>query len=293
MSPNEKSKTEKLTQNQKALCIIATFVVVLLLTAIFWRARLNSTNQPKAAIIDQLGSSLLDPAIRYQNQTFIQTAKKLLYKKFSKVDYYSDNATVDEYKNIASRGYKLIIWRVHSALDLDQKFIAISTSEKNGSKNYETYIKNGHLTLCNISGYIYFGITPKFIRDIIPGRFEDTVIIFMSCNGLKKGYYQTADAFKEKGVKAFIGWDGWVHPRDNDELTILLLNYLIVENKTISEAVDKTPDSISEFGWTKLKFYPTTSEVENYVIPDYRKNNSIDKASYTVISTVRKKMSLA
>ena len=36
------------------------------------------------------------------------------------------------------------------------------------------------------------------------GRFEDTVIILMSCNGLKQGYYETAKAFIEKGAKVLI-----------------------------------------------------------------------------------------
>lgn len=267
--------------------MIASLVMLLILTIIFLHFHPNNVIHPKAAIIDQLGSSLLEKPIRYPNQTFLETARKLLYKKFSTVDYYSDNATVDEYKNIASKGYKLIIWRAHSALNLDPKFIAISTVERYNSKKYYEYMANGQLTLCNLSGYLYFGITPQFITEVMNGRFDDTVIILMSCNGLKKGYHETAETFKEKGVKAVISWDGWIHPRDNDNSIILLLNYLLADNRTIGTAVNEVPERVSEFGWTRLYYYPTTSDVENYIIPNYRENKSTSTA-YLIIRFIAK-----
>ena len=270
----ENENAEKLFRKRNLVYMtIIVLIILILIVAIFWQIYPNNTSKPKAAVIDQLGSSLLNEAVRYENQTFIQTAKQLLYEKFSIVDYYSNNATVDEYKNLASRGYKLIVWRAHSALDIDLKFIAISTSEKYNSKKYHTYLNNGQLTVCNISGYLYFGITPKFVEEIMNGKFEDTVIIFMSCNGLKPGYCQTAEAFRVKGVKVFLSWDGWIHPRDNDNSIELLLKYLIIENRTIGEAVNNIPISSSEFGLAKLSYYPTTSEAEGYIIPDYRETN--------------------
>jgi hypothetical protein len=105
------------------------------------------------------------------------------------------------------------------------------------------------------------------------GRFENTVIIFMSCNGLKQGYTATAEAFKEKGAKVFISWNGWVDKTENDNSIALLLNYLINENKTISEGVNRIPEcSNPDYGPAKLS-YLASSDVADYVIPDYRQDS--------------------
>jgi hypothetical protein len=164
-------------------------------------------------------------------------------------------------------GYKLIVWRAHSALD-ESGYIAISTSENNGSKDYEQY-SNGELTLCKIAGdpRFYFAITPKFVAQVMSGRFEDTVIILMSCNGLKQGYTKTAEAFKEKGARTVISWDQWIESNDNDNAIALLLGYLLDENDTnISEAVRRVP---TQPGPSSLSYFPESAA--DYHIPNYNK----------------------
>jgi len=274
MKTKNKGETKKFAQNKRLTYAAIAIIAIIILASIFLYIHPNQSGQPKAAIIDQLSSSRLAETIRYPNQTFINTAKQLLYKRFSIVDYYSDNATVEQYKGLSSQNYKLIIWRAHSALNLDSKYIAISTSDKYGSKNYDQYLENGQLTLCNITGYYYFGITPKFVKELMSGRFNDTVIILMSCNGLKQEYYKTAETFEEKGAKVFISWDGWILPSDNDNAITLLLQYLINENNTISNAVSKIPRYSSAFGPSQLKHYPDTNDVRNYQIPDYKQSNT-------------------
>jgi len=274
MKTKNKGETKKFAQNKRLTYAAIAIIAIIILASIFLYIHPNQSGQPKAAIIDQLSSSRLAETIRYPNQTFINTAKQLLYKRFSIVDYYSDNATVEQYKGLSSQNYKLIIWRAHSALNLDSKYIAISTSDKYGSKNYDQYLENGQLTLCNITGYYYFGITPKFVKELMSGRFNDTVIILMSCNGLKQEYYKTAETFEEKGAKVFISWDGWIESSDNDNAITLLLQYLINENNTISNAVSKIPRYSSAFGPSQLKHYPDTNDVRNYQIPDYKQSNT-------------------
>jgi len=274
MKTKNKGETKKFAQNKRLTYAAIAIIAIIILASIFLYIHPNQSGQPKAAIIDQLSSSRLAETIRYPNQTFINTAKQVLYKRFSIVDYYSDNATVEQYKGLSSQNYKLIIWRAHSALNLDSKYIAISTSDKYGSKNYDQYLENGQLTLCNITGYYYFGITPKFVKELMSGRFNDTVIILMSCNGLKQEYYKTAETFEEKGAKVFISWDGWIESSDNDNAITLLLQYLINENNTISNAVSKIPRYSSAFGPSQLKHYPDTNDVRNYQIPDYKQSNT-------------------
>ncbi len=258
-------------------------VIVLILASVLVFLRPVAPPLPSAAIIDQLSSSQLADPSRYPNQTFVGEAKTLLQTRFSKIDYYSDNATVDQYKALPTRGYKFIIWRAHSALDLTSKYVAICTTEKYGAKNYNQYLENGQLTLCNISfdPNWYFGITPLFVREAMSGSFEDTVIVFMSCNGLKNEYYSTASAFTEKGVKAFVSWDGFVDPSDNDNGVSLFLHRLIDGNSTIQQAALSIQYS-SDFGLTGLNWYPP--EAGSFRVPDYRSAHSAEARTLIIVA---------
>jgi len=281
----EKPEVEKFGFKRRMVYVAAFAIVVVLVVAFFFFYP-NQSNSPKAAIIDQLGSDQLDQLIRHQNSTFIETAKSLLYERFSEVHYYSNNATVDQYKRLASLGYKLIIWRAHSALNVDSKYVAIATVEKYATGKYGEYLENGQLTVCNITGQLYYGITPKFVSDFMSGRFEDTVIVFMSCNGLNGEYLKTAEAFGNKGAKVFISWDEWIGPIDNDNAIARLLQYLINENNTIAQATGKIPVIYSEYVplGTRLRYYPASSEVGSYRIPDYRQNKVASSAAFLLMS---------
>jgi hypothetical protein len=286
MKAKNKGETEKFAQN-KRLIYATIAIIIIILASIFFYIHPNQPSQPKAAIIDQLSSSELSESSQHKNETFVKEVKELLYKRFSEIDYYSDNATVDQYARLSSLGYKLIVWRAHSALD-PENYTAICSSERYEPGKYEQYSED-QLKLCNITGdpYLYFAITPYFIKECMSGNFEDTVIIFMSCNGLKKGYYKTAQAFIEKGVKVFISWDGWIDPSDNDHATALLLDYLINKNNTINEAVGNIPQYFSPFyGSSKLEYYPL--EVGNYHIPNYKQTNIANKADFVAIAISRK-----
>lgn len=259
--------------NKKMWAVVATAAILISATLLVYSYTYQQ-NQPKAAIIDELSSSQLSSMSRRQNQTFITEAQELLHERFSEVDYYSDNATVDNYKTLASSGYKLIIWRAHSALNLNSKYIAICSSERFGSKNYDQY-SNDQLTLCNITDdpYLYFAITPKFIEECMDGKFEDTVIILMSCNGLKPEYGKTAETLIQKGAKILVSWDNWIESSENDNAITLLLQHLIVQNSTIGEAVSVARGPYpSIYGPSELIYYPRT-DAANYRIPDYRKDN--------------------
>lgn len=259
----------------RRLTYAAVMIAVLVLASVLLFVYRGSSAEPKAAIVDQLSSYWLSSDVRFPNQTFVDTATELLYRFFPKVDYYSNNATVENYRNLPSQGYRLILWRAHSALDLESKYIAICTSERESSANYDQYLENEQLTLCNITDpNLYFGITPKFMGECMSGRFEDTVVVLMSCNGLKQGYEATAESFIQRGAKVFISWDGWILPSDNDNGITMLLSYLINDTNTIAEAVEKIPVSSSMLGLSRLRYYPLSSEASNYRIPNYNINTS-------------------
>jgi hypothetical protein len=269
-----KRGTDKAAEHidKKTLTYAALIIIIIIVPTVFVLQLLTTRpNTAKAAIIDQLSSSHLSPTSQYPNQTFIDFARNLLSQRFDTVDYYSDNSSVESYEQLPSKGYKLIIWRAHTALNLDSKYVAVSTSDREYLTYYDQYMQNGQLTLCNITGdpYLYFAITPKFIREVMSGRFEDTVIILMSCNGLKAGYTETSTALQDKGARVLISWDGWISAPDNDNSTAHLLQFLVAENNTISDAVNKIQNISSiEFGPSTLRYSPPA--VSDYRIPDYR-----------------------
>jgi hypothetical protein len=285
MPKNAKPQTVAPKRSKKIIYAAIALIIVLVPAVYFYSVSLSQPVEPKAAIIDQLGSSKLDAFVCDPNQTFIESAEQLLYKRFSVIDYYSDNATVEEYSKLASQGYKLILWRAHSALALNSNYIAISTTENESSiENYAQY-PDGSLTLCNITGdpTLYIAITPTFIEQVMTGTFQDTVIVLMCCNGLQQGYLETAKALEAKGAKVIISWDNWISDSDNDYGTSILLHYLIDENDTVSEAVGQVPTFPSEFApATQLQYDPVNSNAGNYRIPDYRTYAGTNSAAMIV-----------
>jgi hypothetical protein len=269
--------------DKKTIIYAALIIAAILLPTVFLVQLFASRpSVQKAAIIDQLSSSHLAPISRHPNQTFINFAKNSLDQRFDSVDYYSDNATVENYRQLPSKGYRLIIWRAHSALDLNSSYVAISTSDKDGPVKYDQYMREGKLTLCQITNDTnkYFAINPKFIKEAMTGRFEDTVIILMSCNGLNDKYLGTAQALRDKGAKVLISWNEWIDSDNNDDAVTQLLGYLIDENNTIKEAVLKIPEYASHgLPRSKLKYYPLTAETAGYHIPDYRQETSAKNPS--------------
>jgi hypothetical protein len=273
MTRESKDKDDVSRRKRKLIYAFLTIIVVLIPLVYFYSAATTKQEKPRAAIVDQLSSSKLGETIRNKNATFVEAVEHLLQERFSMIDYYSDNATVEQYVHLASLGYRLIVWRGHSALD-PSGYVALASTDKYGLKDYDTYLENDQLALCNITGdaSLYFGITPRFIEQVMGGRFTDTVIFLMSCNGLNEGYLKTAQAFENKGAKAVISWDNWVSSFDNDGAADILLQYLINENNTIGQAVSRMPLYSPDYGWAELKYYPP--ETSDYYIPDYRQSTA-------------------
>jgi cytochrome c-type biogenesis protein CcmH/NrfG len=90
MKAKNKGETKKSAQNKKlayvVIAVIAVIIAVIIVASIFSYIYPNQPSQPKAAIIDPLSSLYLEEPIRHKNQTFINTTKELLYKRFSTVD---------------------------------------------------------------------------------------------------------------------------------------------------------------------------------------------------------------
>jgi hypothetical protein len=214
----------------------------------------NSTTQLKAAIVDHL--SLTAP-----NQTFIQTATNILETANYTVDYYpGENVTVEFYRQLSTHDYDLIVLRVHSTFS--DESVALFTSERyyQNKHEYEQLLDRvGAVAYSREEadkGIAYFGIMPSFVQYSMNGRFNNTVIIMMGCDGLM--YTPMAEAFVKKGAKAYVGWNGPVSASHTDQATIQLLQHLITGNQTIGEAVENTRNDVGPdpIDGSILKYYP-------------------------------------
>ena len=206
----------------------------------------GSSGGPKtAAIVDQL--SLTVP-----NQTFVTAATGLLEEAGYSVDYYSgEEITVDFYKSLPTLGYDFIVMRTHSGLytqeeesedgaDSEDAFLALFTNE---SYNQYTYIEEqaaGRIgkAFYREGGEELFAIGPGFVSSTMEGRFDDTMIVMMGCDGL--GTTVTAESFIEKGAKAFISWSQPVTASHTDAATEELLEKLLIEGLSTADAVERT-----------------------------------------------------
>ena len=222
-----------------ALAAIALLAAALVGGLLSCNLSSDGVPSPKAAVIvDQL--SLTEP-----NPAFADTATTLLEQADYAVDYYSgEEVTVDFYRELPARGYDLIILRVHSGLARDEGrptgYVSLFTGEPfDDKKHYE----EREAKLLGRARYYdgspeYFSIVPDFIELSMAGRFDDTTIIMMGCDGLTTD--RTAEAFVQKGAEVVIGWNGDVSAVHTDRATERLLQHLLVEEYTAREAVART-----------------------------------------------------
>jgi len=291
---SRKRKYEKRRGGKKLAYLV--IAVTLILTFFLAYSFLHSS-PPEVAIVDQLS---FFPEQR--SQTFVNASISTLEEGGLTWAYYNDTeVTVNFYRNLPSRGISLIILRVHSAIMRTENetisILGLFTSERylgaeDAAKKYPKDITNQRLVEAFFSeeereqGISYFAIVPEFVEKSMKGKFKDTIIIMMGCEGLGYeglAYTDMAEAFIEKGAKVYIGWDGPVGINHTDQATDYLLQKLILKKRTIKEAVQQTNDEVGKDPMynSTLQYYPKTPEVEDHTIPNLESSLTVDVA-YTL-----------
>jgi hypothetical protein len=228
-----------------ALLVGVAILCTGLAAGLFLSGLISGTSGPRpktAAIVDQL-------SLTFPNPTFVQTATSMLEQAGYEVDYYpGEEVTVDLYRNLPTHGYGLIVLRVHSGLTRElageeatqKEYVSLFTGEPFSEEQHHQEILGGQVGAASYyeGGPQVFGISPKFIKSSMNGRFDDTTVILMGCDGLKS--YETAEAFIERGAIAFASWSGPVSAAHTDAATERLLQHLLIDGLTIQEAVTRT-----------------------------------------------------
>jgi hypothetical protein len=272
MMGRSNSKTKKVDKRLLVLSIGLSAVIVLGLIAYktFFQTR-EVKFSLKAAIVDQLWE-------HFPNEAFKDKATNLLREAGFNVSYFeSESVNVTFYRELAEGAYGIIILRAHSALRANETIVDLFTSEPYDKSKYIDYRSNGLLTKGEYlvpfeqeTGQFYFAITPKFIESF--GNFPKSIIVAMGCWSLK--YYGMAQAFINRGAKAYIGWTETVLPDDTDYETAKFLEMFLGENKTLASAIDITGShiyhdpSINITLTSRMDFYPPLPSVGDLKISD-------------------------
>lgn len=273
----QKIREEKEREQRIGLAVtVAILIAVISFSGFLINSMLNqpSTNhtvssisEPKAAIVDQAS---LSPA-ETPNPQFTETATNLLKQTWDIVDYYhGERVNVDFYRNLATHGYALIILRVHSGLSKGgNPPVGFFTSEPYSSQKYlyeqlTEQIVSVHYLPYEKGDPEYFGIWPGFITQSMQGRFNNTIIIMMGCDGLR--YTDMAEAFLQKGAKVYMSWNRSVSPSHSDTATIRLLQHLITEKQTVKQSVENTMNEVGpDYSYKSYLIYHP-SESGDYTI---------------------------
>jgi hypothetical protein len=226
-----------------------------------------------AAVVDQLSE-------REPNPAFAETATATLEEAGYAVDYYpADEVTVDLYHELPTQDYDLIVLRAHSAIpredlslpsnvpeDVLQRImdkigddVLLFTSEPYEEDAYPEEQKAMELFPIVYPGETWdkahFAVGSDFIRSS-PGQFDDSVVILMGCRSLASD--RTAAAFVDRGASAVVGWTDTVSPSHTDAATEVLLRYLVSEELSVEEAVEKTMAEHGSDPWyeARMVVYP-------------------------------------
>lgn len=218
----------------------------------------NSDFSFKAAIIDSLGP----------NPVFNETVTRILEENGFTVDHYSDKqVTVNFYRELPTKGYGIIILRTHTAAAGLSHALSFFTSEQYNPTSYTfeqltdqvTQVAPIEIPAPTGRNQTYLGVTPSIMK----GRFQNTIIIAMSCSSFDP---HSAETLIQRGAKAYFGWRNWVGLSRTDRAIVYLLEHLLIKKQTIEQAVTETMNRVGpdrEYNST-LEYYPP--EAGNYTI---------------------------
>jgi hypothetical protein len=188
----------------------------------------------RAAIIDQLSS------VQSGSDLIAWTVNILQQRGISVDAFLPGDVTVAFYATLASKGYGLIILRVHTGLGNPSSPLGLFTNEPYDPNRYVLEQANGLVGAAQTEPGtpVLFAVTSKFIRERMGGNLNGAIIILGGCYGLQGG--DLAQAFISKGAGVIVGWTGLVDLSHTDIALKQLLQDFIVNGKNLRDSVQDT-----------------------------------------------------
>jgi len=256
---NEQSTRQETVPHSKRsrdLAILITLSLLLLTGCMLWinrpttgsepqpqqtqpRTGANSAipNVPRAAILDGLYDTEPNPAL-IKSMTIDLSNAGYQVNLFNGTD-----VTIDLLRNVA--GYKILILRLHSGVSPTDKFLYLFSGEQYTESKYVDEQLAGAVKKAytfNLSEPPYFALNAVYLGNKNPNGLNGTTIILAGCNGTATPY--DVQRFFQKGVKAYIAWNGYVDLTHSDQATQRLIEALCQENHDPKTAVAEVNEEI-------------------------------------------------
>jgi hypothetical protein len=192
----------------------------------------------KAALIDGLSDAGGD-------EGFAGSVNKTLQEAGFSVDVYQGReVTVDLLEEFAC-GYRLVIFRVHSALS-DDKELFLFTAEpysnvKYSQEQYSGLVRKAYATE---NSQPVFAVNWGFVKRLMTGEFNGTLVVMMGCDGTKDPLITWE--FFAQGAVGYVGWNGPVLLSHSDKAILCLIQDLYVDGQSLRDAVADTNSQVGQ-----------------------------------------------
>jgi len=252
-----------------ASIVAVTFVVSILLIQNGEAEIVAYDGPPKAVIIDQLYDEI-------PNEKFHQKATEYLEAAGYEVDIFTtQDVTLGFYKTLPEKNYKMVVVRTHGVTDPENGKSLLFLGERYSEDKYITEQLLGNVEkaipflelqfaqndeepsqwvivndtyrykitpakITTTSSEEYFAIGPKFVNEVINGRFNDTIFLLGGCNTLSNP--SLAKALVDRGASDVFGWDDVVGDRDNDNTLLFFLEQYLKVGLEREEIMEMMPE---------------------------------------------------
>jgi hypothetical protein len=233
--------------------ILGFLGIIILAACIFSINWLSASQQDEDANGNGSRAAILDGLYdKSPNATLTETMKQYLSNSGYTVDNYrGTNVTIDLLKNIG--GYKVLILRLHSGVTKDG-WLYIYSGEKYTQDKYVFEQLAGDVKRGNTfdeSEAPYFALNSKFLGELASDDLDGTTLILMGCNGSANEF--VVQDFFQKGIKAYVSWDGYVDLPHSDKATLRLVEAIYSEGLSPQAAVEKVNNEVGSDPFFKSK----------------------------------------
>ncbi|MBN2336290.1 hypothetical protein JXL21_12085 [Candidatus Bathyarchaeota archaeon] len=221
--------------------VIVVSLVALSAASAFLTETQLERRPPRAVIFDPL----------YDTQTgvnFTDTLEACLGGGGFKVDVYRGIETSVERLTEIPGGCRLLVFRAHSGVFEDEVWL-FTGEEFDGSRYVMMQLADEvHLSRSPNDPRMVFAVGSTFVERHM-GKFHRCLVVLMGCEGLCDE--ALAEAFREAGASAVVGWAGPVSLSSSDEVVLSLILRML-EGEPLGSAVEACRGELGD----SLLIYP-------------------------------------
>jgi hypothetical protein len=178
--------------------------------------------------------AILDP-LDGEDIGFTKSCIELFESASFKVDVIKDHdVSVSQIKKISGE-YRIVVFRVHSSVYHGRVWFFTGEEYSQGRYVLEQLVDEIHPARPTLGSEFLFAVGAEFVLHFLEGRFDETLIVVMGCDGLRS--HDLAKAFLDAGASAYVSWDGPVSLEHTDKATLVMLKGLLTEEMCLRDAI--------------------------------------------------------